>query len=297
MGRSFHICTIAGVPIRVHWLVPVILPIIFLWPAVADRSTETLIYGLIGIGCLLLAVVAHELGHALVAIRLGGQVRDIILWPLGGLTRFRQALPTLHAEVIVSLAGPFANLLLWAAAASAVRFGNVNSPLLHMTAMWNLLLLILNLIPAPPLDGSHALKAALQARLGHSRGSLWAARVGIGAGVFIVMLGFYWGSMIGVFLGIFSISIAARELKANQFVGHGSPGGATGDDVRLWRLPGKDLNAEIRRKHDSDRADREMRERVDELLEKVGRNGYDSLSDKEQAFLQDASRKLRRKGR
>ena len=57
------------------------------------------------------------------------------------------------------------------------------------------------------------------------------------------------------------------------------------------------MDVEIRRKRDADRADREMRERVDQLLEKVGRDGYDSLTNKEQAFLQEASRKLRNKRR
>jgi Zn-dependent protease len=92
---------------------------------------------------------------------------------------------------LVGLAGPLSNLLLAAAAvfvllflkslmpdfravlaavlsAGALGAGGVAAPLLYLlfsVAMINLVLAIFNLIPIPPLDGSHILGALLSARL------------------------------------------------------------------------------------------------------------------------------------
>jgi Zn-dependent protease len=66
-------------------------------------------------------------------------------------------------SIIVSLAGPLSNLLLAVVAALAIRF--VQSELVFNFLLFfiqiNVLLFVFNLIPIPPLDGSHVLFALL----------------------------------------------------------------------------------------------------------------------------------------
>lgn len=76
-----------------------------------------------------------------------------------------------RSELEVSLAGPFSNLLLALAFAVISRFlpawNSGNDPLLAVRYMLiygmhiNCLLAVFNLIPVPPLDGSHVLSALL----------------------------------------------------------------------------------------------------------------------------------------
>lgn len=74
-----------------------------------------------------------------------------------------------YAEAIVSFAGPAVNLALAAAAMLSLgliyRFASVPESnwqqnlevLLHVTASGNLILFVFNMLPIPPLDGSHIL--------------------------------------------------------------------------------------------------------------------------------------------
>lgn len=299
IGGSYKLCRVAGVPVCVHWSLLVVLPVFFLWPAVEHRSIQVLFYGLTGMAALLLGVVAHELAHALTAVRCGGRVRDVVLWPLGGLTRFDEALPTYRADILVSLSGPAANLALWGLASLALfsegSWGRAAGWFIEQSVRFNLLLFVVNIIPAPPLDGSHALQAVLEKRLGHARGGLLAARVGIGGGILLVLIGVYRGEIFWMVLGAFSVALAVQQLQNHRYTRYQTPTGAGGDDVRSWRLSEKKLREEIRRKREADAAEQKLRSRVDALLEKISREGYEALTESERSFLMEASRKLRRK--
>src|SRR5688572_17018382 len=60
--------------------------------------------------CLLVSVLLHEFGHALVSRRLGTGVRGITLELLGGYTEMEHDPPRPAVEAAVSLAGPAASL-------------------------------------------------------------------------------------------------------------------------------------------------------------------------------------------
>lgn len=72
---------------------------------------------------------------------------------------------------LVALAGPGANFvmaLIWAAIAKATLGNSGSLPYIHATAIFgihiNILLLLLNLIPIPPLDGSRVITSLLPPR-------------------------------------------------------------------------------------------------------------------------------------
>jgi Zn-dependent protease len=77
-----------------------------------------------------------------------------------------------RAEAVVALAGPVANLVIAAAAAIPVRFllgdqtfdAGIIGTTLRQIVVINLLLMVFNLIPIPPLDGSLVLFSVLDPR-------------------------------------------------------------------------------------------------------------------------------------
>ncbi len=146
---------------------------------------------------LLVALPVHEFSHALVAYRMGDGTAKLLgrltlnpivhFDPLGGTLllitllsgtgfAFGWAKPTpvnpanlrggRHGDAWVALAGPLSNLVLAAAAAIPFRTmvaTGVDAPeallVLGLFVQINVALMIFNLIPLPPLDGSHVLLA------------------------------------------------------------------------------------------------------------------------------------------
>ncbi len=111
-------------------------------------------------GAVLIGLFVHEAGHALVMNRLGmGPARIYIIPFLGGLAKARRAAKSEWDGVLVSLAGPAFGLLamipfvgVWLATGQGEWL---------MGAFFIAMLNLVNLVPAPPLDGSKALGPVL----------------------------------------------------------------------------------------------------------------------------------------
>jgi stage IV sporulation protein FB len=147
-------------------------------------------YGLITSALLLFSVGLHELGHAFAAWRLGGSVDLVVLGPLGGMQAANVPREP-HREVTVALAGPAVHIMLLLAIGPALLIHGVTlgemlfDPLgpekmlngsLGLTtakiAFWlNWLLLLINLAPAPAVDGGRALRSVLWPVMGY-RGAI-----------------------------------------------------------------------------------------------------------------------------
>jgi len=150
---------------------------------------------------LLIAFPIHEFSHALAAYRLGDGTARLMgrltlnpiahFDPTGGVLLalsmmftpfgFGWAKPTPYnpmnlrggnwGEAIVAVAGPISNLILALVGAIPLRwmaFSNMDVPVLETFLIFfvqiNLVLMIFNLIPIPPLDGSKVLYAFLSPR-------------------------------------------------------------------------------------------------------------------------------------
>jgi Zn-dependent protease len=95
--------TLAGIPIRLHLTFLLVLSALFL---LGGAGPGVLFFAAL-FGCVLL----HELGHALMAQRFGIGVREIVLYPIGGVARL-VGTPTPKQELWVTAAGPAVNVAL-----------------------------------------------------------------------------------------------------------------------------------------------------------------------------------------
>lgn len=168
---------VLGFPIYLRWSVLLLVALVTL------LSGQVIGYR-VGFGfvvALLVSVLLHELGHALVARRLGIGVRAITLEILGGYTEMARDTPNPRAELLVSLAGPAVSLVIGVAAgvgAVLLPDGPVRQVTL-LVALANLIVAVFNTLPGLPLDGGRALRAMVWwISDDRQRGTVVAARSG-----------------------------------------------------------------------------------------------------------------------
>ena len=148
--------TLAGFPVQIHWS-------FFLVAALLGRSRDLYVL-LIGVGVVLVSVLLHEMGHALVGRRYGMHP-EIFLYGMGGLTSWRTGRRLTRGQsILVSVAGPGVGLLLGAVVwgITLIEMPELNPLgrialgfLLWINIVWSLV----NLLPILPLDGGNVMRS------------------------------------------------------------------------------------------------------------------------------------------
>jgi Zn-dependent protease/predicted transcriptional regulator len=222
IGRGFRLGTILGIPIAIHYSWLFIVALLTASRAVVLGESfpylgapARLSLGLAASVLLFGSVLAHELSHAVVAIRHRVGIRSITLFFFGGAAEMIDEPSTARAELEIAVAGPAMSLALGLSFGGmhTAAFGSLPPPfveLLSFLAVSNLALVVFNLVPGFPLDGGRVLRAALWGIWGSlSPATRVAAAVGSFFGGFIILIGIVWifnGTLMGilyVFLGLF----------------------------------------------------------------------------------------------
>lgn len=241
MTTSFRLGRIAGVEVGANWSVLVIFVLIVLalatgrFPA-SYPGYPSWAYAVAAVAAavvFLLGLLAHELAHAVVAVRNGLPVEGITLWMLGGVSRLRGEARSPGAELRIAGAGPLASVLIGAGfglVATALGLAG-RTGLVFGTFVWlagiNVVLAVFNALPAAPLDGGRLLRAALWKWRGDRvRAAVAAARAGRFFGVALIVFGlwqFVAGGGIGAlwfaFIGWFLFTAAATEERQARMGG------------------------------------------------------------------------------
>lgn len=156
-----------GIPVRVHATFPLVL-VAYAAVAVHGGSWGDAVPAALLVLCVFLCVVLHELGHSLMARRYGVRVRDILLFPIGGVARADAIPDDPRQEIAVAIAGPVVNFFIAGAlfAALALRGTPPHGEGFFVDLAWvNLALGVFNLIPAFPMDGGRILRGMLSLRI------------------------------------------------------------------------------------------------------------------------------------
>jgi Zn-dependent protease len=223
MKQSLRLGTISGIPVGLNWGLLLIAGLYlsslatgFLPSAAPGFSTVS--YWLVaagGVGLFFASILAHELGHSLVAQSEGIRVRAITLWLLGGVAELEKEADNPGAEFRIAAAGPAVSLMLGllfggsALAYSAVFGSSLIVTMLAWLGIVNAILAAFNLIPASPLDGGRILTAVLWHRSGNPNSArARSAKVGQVFGTLLLGFGAYtffggggfWLLIIGWFL-------------------------------------------------------------------------------------------------
>ena len=206
---AFRIARVDGIDIRVH-VSFLLLVAAIVWlssTSTGPGAAAAVIWVVMVFGC----VALHELGHSLVARTRGARVVEILLMPLGGVSRMENLPERPADELAIAAAGPAVSLTIAAAAAiaGAVTHADLWPPdliggSLLGRLMWiNVMLGVFNLLPAFPLDGGRVLRALLHERMPLVDATRKAARIGRGFAIALALVGLavdIWLVLIAVFV-------------------------------------------------------------------------------------------------
>ena len=88
MRWSFKLFTIKGIDVKIHTLFILILVwAAFRWSVTTGEGLQGALFGIVATLLLFAAVLLHELGHSLQAMKYKVKVSDITLMPLGGVAQ------------------------------------------------------------------------------------------------------------------------------------------------------------------------------------------------------------------
>ena len=212
MAWSFSLGRLFGSDIRVHATFFLLLLWIGLM-AYAQGGASAALTSVLFVLALFACVVAHEFGHALTARRYGIHTPDITLLPIGGMARLEKMPDKPAQEIIVALAGPAVNVVIWAmltlllgarSSEALVDIADLTpATFVAQLAAVNLFLAVFNLLPAFPMDGGRVLRALLQTRMSRPRATETAAHAGQIVAFLMAFAALATGNMILLLIAFF----------------------------------------------------------------------------------------------
>lgn len=168
-------------------------------------------------------VTVHEICHSLVAKYFGISVREITLYPMGGVSSMTKMPERPLHEFLISIAGPLSNIVIIVVFFFPLKYLLGENTLFHPLsastwrltlayAYWmNLILAGFNMLPAFPMDGGRILRAVLATRLGYQK----ATRIAVNFGHIFALIFAYFGivrfNIILIIIAIFIYLAASNE--------------------------------------------------------------------------------------
>jgi Zn-dependent protease len=222
LGRWF------GVPVILHWSWVISIVVM----AIINYKLAFVFAG------LFLIVLLHECGHCLAGKYYGSRIRDIVLYPFGGAASME--IPSKPwPELVVALAGPAVNVLFL----PVFYLLRDTHWIFAQLEIYNLVLLIFNLLPAFPMDGGRVFRALLTLGVGdYLRATTIAVRTGQGFFILFGVVGFFLPNPMLMVIGFILFGVAEEELEqakrrvfverfVDRFQSQNGAGGGLNSDV------------------------------------------------------------------
>lgn len=271
-------------------------------------------------------ILLHEYGHCFAGRRVGGEAKDVLLWPLGGLA-FVDAPNRAWPQFATAAGGPMVNVIICVIAAIGLGIAQQGWPdlpwnpwALHFYpaggvwayAFWFVFVISWNLfvfnmmLPIYPMDCWRIVQTSMWFRIGYYRSMMIALMIGMIAAVPAGL----WGLLsIGGWYGFALLIIAGNGfyycyVMRKMMRAEGPWAFAEEDSVdysaSLFNAPAehkhKKLNKRLlKRAQQREAEELAEQERVDAILAKVSAHGMQSLSWWEKRALHKATERQRKR--
>lgn len=187
------------IPVYLHWAV---LPMLafFFWLGIVPGLAIT---------CAMFIVLLHEYGHAIAGRRLGSKTREILLTPIGGVAMMEPLKKPQH-DLLVALAGPAVNMAL-----IPVLWGlSYLHSFFWLLGLYNVVMLVFNMIPALPLDGGVVLRSLLSMWWkDRYKATLVAGRIGQGFALLFGLIAMLGGQPGLLLVALFMLLAAEQQIQ------------------------------------------------------------------------------------
>lgn len=175
MEASIKLGRIRGIQVGIHYTWLIVFGLLTyslavgVFPALYEDWTTTRYWlaGAVASILLFASVLAHELGHSVVAQSKGIPVRSITLFIFGGVATISAEAESPGDEFQIAIAGPAVSLVvgivsigLWILLSGVNEFA---AAILQYLGVANIILVVFNLIPGFPLDGGRVFRAIVWA--------------------------------------------------------------------------------------------------------------------------------------
>lgn len=231
LGGSVTLGQVSGITIRVHatLILFIVFDLLFAGGANGVGFKTALTRSVMLFGLVLL----HEFGHCFAARKVGGDAREILLWPLGGLAYVRTPQRP-WPSFVATAGGPLVNLIICVVTGAALMilsnfqarlslnplllfsgqmsrlndagYALIFSNNLAFYLFWiyttSLSLLVFNLLPIFPLDGGRMFQEILWPRLGFYHSMNVACSVGMAGAILLGLFGLTSGNTFLLVLGV-----------------------------------------------------------------------------------------------
>jgi Zn-dependent protease/predicted transcriptional regulator len=225
---SLGVFRLLGVPIRLHFTFVLLLIYLIVTGLGSGSPKQSPLYYSVYLVTLFASVLAHEFAHAIVGSRYGIKTLEIVMFPIGGVSRLART-PKPSEEFWVAAAGPLTNLLISVVLyvvlylkhpniSGVVVFLNPSvsngDELMALIAGANLILAAFNFIPAFPMDGGRMLRAILARFKPEDEATRIAAWTGRMLAISMGLYGLLYSNFLLVFVAFFVYLGAAQESAA-----------------------------------------------------------------------------------
>ena len=221
MKGSIYLGKYAKVKVFVHWTFFILIIYILFLGISLGQQASAIGWHILFILSVFLCIILHEFGHVITGQKLGYKTKDIIILPIGGISRFEKLPDSPKEEFLISISGPLVNLVIAILLYMISPFSLSNFPSLDLTELnranflfllfeVNLLLGIFNLVPAFPMDGGRVFRALLSLFISKIKATEIASAVGTVFAIGFILLGIFFNPFL-VLIGLFIIFSASNE--------------------------------------------------------------------------------------
>lgn len=176
-----------------------------------------------------ISISLHEMAHIITALIFRIEIKSIKLLPVGFNAVIEEGITCLWKKVLIYLAGPIANVLLYISGqlfCRCITDLSIYHEYIIDFANTNLYLAIFNILPVTPLDGSRILISILASRKGFLIAGRYIRRLSLVCSIIFIFFGFiqiYLSSffnfsliIIGIYIIILIISKDMEDVLMNM---------------------------------------------------------------------------------